>query len=198
MPHGGFSMSSLDNLTYFISVEAPNAIDKPFENHEMYKPIDVAVAKENLDLFNYMANKKNLKFIVLFGTLLGIHRDKNLIPYDSDVDVAIRDYDVQTLIYTIKELKRKGFTIARYEKDSLVSIIRNDCYIDIYIFHKQETNYTLNIWDLEFKDFDGKTEVVLDGKPYKTVAEIEKTLCKFYGKDWMVPKKNFSAQCFKE
>lgn len=191
-------MSNYDKLNYFIQTEFPKAINKPFDGHLTSQSIDVAIAKRNLETFKRVADKYNLNFIVLFGTLLGIHREGNLISYDTDVDVAITEFEIDNLIFVLKSLKTKDFEVIRYEKDDLVSIIKDDCYIDIYLFHKQPTNYTLNIWALDFKDFDKQTQVVLDGQEYNTVADIEKTLTKFYGSDWRIPKKNFSAHYFGE
>ncbi len=188
--------SNFNALNHFIEHEFPKAISHPFENYELYKEIDVNIATENLMVFKTVCEKYDFKFLLMFGTLLGLYRDGGLIPYDSDVDVVVTENRISQLPYVLKKLATKGFKVVRYEKNGLVSVMKDGVYIDIYIFNKFDSSYNLNFWTLHEIDFTNPSTVCLNGVEFKTVNDIEKMLRKLYGPTWKTPIKGFSAGNF--
>ncbi len=167
-----------------------------YENIDLYygrKLIDLEISKKNLLDFKYLLDFENVKFGIIYGTLLGAIREKNFIEYDEDIDVFILDENRELFISLLFKLRKIGFEVARYNHD-LLSIIRDDDYIDIYFFRK-------NIFGQRICNGDSINSVHLDtfgkilflDKEFNTPNNPISFLEKAYGKDWNVPKKNTPA-----
>jgi len=154
------------------------------------KPIDKAIAKENLLLLNDICHKNNLQFILYYGTLLGAVREHDFIAHDEDIDLAMKMEDLPKLLSMLFELREAGFEVARFERGSLLSIIRKGEYIDFYFFD----------------DFEGRPDLVYccrdvferkyieDLMPYTFLGEeflIPREYVKYnefyFGDDWQTP-----------
>ena len=110
-----------------------------FKNTPLFagrKKIDKGKSKENLCVFNRLANKQGLFFGLVYGTLLGAVREKDFIEHDEDIDIFILEESKELLMGLLFELRNEGFEVVRYDRRGLVSIMRNNEYIDIYIFKK--------------------------------------------------------------
>jgi phosphorylcholine metabolism protein LicD len=99
------------------------------------KIIDMNVARKNLLDVKRIFDSLNIPFGLMYGTLLGAVREKNFIEYDEDVDIYVLDEFRESVFSSLFDLRKLGFEVARYEED-LLSIIRDDDYIDIYFFKK--------------------------------------------------------------
>ena len=158
------------------------------------KKINKKKAKENILLLRDILRKTKLNWGLIFGTLLGAVREKNFIAHDEDVDIYIFDEDKDKILDLIYEFKKFGFEIARYEKKSLFSIIRNNEYIDFYFFKKTFFGrkcldyYVPNIF------FKRPAKIKFFNKYFPTLNKAHKYLEFQYGKDWKIPKKNSHAK----
>ncbi len=152
------------------------------------KPIDKEIAKENLLDFKRVADQHHLNFGLIYGTLLGAVRERDFIEHDEDIDLFVLEEDKNLLLNLIFELRQIGFEIARYDRRGLLSIIRNNEYIDFYIFSKFKQgvrtccgecvieSFLLNTTQIEF--LSGMFVV-----PLKYVEFLEFQ----YGTDWKTP-----------
>ena len=100
------------------------------------KIINKAVAKQNLKDFNKLAKSNNLNFGLIYGTLLGAIREHDFIEHDEDIDLYILGEEKDLFLNMLFELRENGFEVIRYDKRGLLSIQRNNEYIDFYIFNK--------------------------------------------------------------
>ena len=102
--------------------------------------------------------------------------------------------DKNKILNLIYEFKKHGFEVARYEKNSLFSIIRKNEYIDFYFFKK--TIFGRRCLDYYIpKIFFKKTEKIkLFDKYFPTLNNFHNYLNFQYGKDWNIPKKNSHAE----
>ena len=94
-----------------------------------------AVQLDLLNEFDRVCKKYNLKYILDFGTLLGVIRHKGYIPWDDDVDVSMlrKDYD-KLMEVGPKEFKKPYFLQSqiteKYYDDYVTKLRRSDtCYM---------------------------------------------------------------------
>lgn len=85
--------------------------DKPKEYKKALEIIVSALEEVGLDCFVYG------------GLLLGWIRDNDIIPWDDDIDLAIRDCDLDKFSLAVDNIRNKGFKINPYfgGKDEIVS-----------------------------------------------------------------------------
>jgi hypothetical protein len=152
------------------------------------KKINRSIAKQNLLDFNRIAKENNLPFGLIYGTLLGAIRENDFIEHDEDIDLYILGEYNEIILNLLFVLRNNGFEVARYDRRGLISIIRNDEYIDIYIFHKFEKGVRIccgecvlekHIIDTTHIDF--LTESFMIPRDYLGYLQFQ------YGSDWKVP-----------
>jgi len=160
------------------------------------KKIDLDISKENLIDFGEVMAAGNIKFGLIYGTLLGAIRENNFIKHDEDVDVFILAEDRQKLLNYLFKLEEYGFKVGRYD-GALLSIMRNGEYIDIYFFKKSGLIYRkCDGWVIKAKFLENTKEYPLFGAKFNVPADTEKLLILLYGKDWKIPKENSPATNF--
>ncbi|NLB35388.1 MAG: LicD family protein, partial [Elusimicrobia bacterium] len=156
------------------------------------KIIDTETAKQNLIDFKKIMDKNSVFFGLIYGTLLGAVRDKGFIPHDEDTDVFVLDEDRVRLLELLEEFQEHGFEVARYGAD-LLSLIRNDDYVDIYFFRKGIFSKISGESSVPNHFFKKYTELDFYKHRYFVFEKYEKLLLYAYGKDWKVPKENSPA-----
>jgi lipopolysaccharide cholinephosphotransferase len=88
--------------------------------------INKVTAIENLRLFATVAAKNKLKYVLAYGTLLGIIREKDLISYDIDVDASIfQEIEFLTLLPKFEQV---GFDLVRFEEGILYTLKKETVY----------------------------------------------------------------------
>ena len=89
-----------------------------------------------LDYGIKLLKKRNINYWIDCGTLLGIVRDKNLLPWDKDLDVSIlkQDLSIKDLDYIVKKAKSDGYFVNVYS--SCISIVKEEYVFDIKLFDK--------------------------------------------------------------
>jgi len=110
-----------------------------YDELELYhgrKRINREIAFENLKIFNNHVKDTNIKYGLIFGTLLGAIRENNFIEHDEDTDIYILSENKSEFIKLLPILKEKGMQLARIN-DTMLSLIRNNEYIDVYFFKKK-------------------------------------------------------------
>lgn len=149
------------------------------------------------------------------GTLLGIHREQRLLPWDNDLDISMMDDQLSKVGPFINALKRKGYRIRirRFTEDSapfkkgmiriikvrrrrFLGLIRGKVCLDIFIKYPKE--------NFAFWLIDGKTKAVplafyrafrtitFQGKDYSAPAATDDYLTYRYG-DWKTQKKDWDT-----
>lgn len=158
--------------------------------YEGIKPINKAIAKENLTILKKVCDEAQLKFILFYGTLLGAIRDHDFITHDEDIDLVMYKSDMQKFINTLFTLRKHGFEIARYERRGFLSIIRKGEYIDIYFYepYTEDTNLWFCCQDICKKEFvtDLISYPFQDGM-YLIPRNYVKYFEYYFGKNWQIP-----------
>lgn len=157
------------------------------------KWIDKKISKENLLIFKTIMDKYNIPFTLAYGTLLGAIRENDFITHDEDIDIAILREDEEIFLDLLFEFQKNGFVVGRYE-DDLLSLIRKNEYIDIYIFKKsmfgllgyrhRGIKYLKNKYLINTIKYSFLNENFDIPKEYIKYLEDE------YGSNWKTPIKN--------
>jgi len=152
-------------------------------------PFSVEASTENLLLCVDVLNAAAINYRIVFGTLLGLHRDGSLISHDLDVDIALPTEVVPKFITALPKLEAHGFAVVRYAKNSLVSLGRRNNYVDFYLFKREQALnvYKCGIYTLSAEDFSCSNMIQLAGRDVLTVANPTAFCLTHYGADWRVP-----------
>lgn len=145
--------------------------------------------RNNLLDLKILLDYYGVKFLLAFGTLLGAIRDHDFIDGDSDIDIFIVDEFKDNLILAIssEEFKKTRFKVLRVLGEDLITIGRNQAYIDISIFKdkNQEEMTLLNRHTI--KSFIAKNPKTIQfiGEEFLIPSDAEDYLCEKYG-DWRI------------
>lgn len=160
-------------------------------------------------------DSNSVEYVLLFGTLLGAYRDKDIIPWTGDIDLGIYSKDVDKLIAQ-KDIPwnfafQDSFTIPRgcenhhpgfpgkYSNFTMSNSgfcnenDPNSCsyYVDFYVLDSPEHGGTFAQKcvksSLGSDDHVKTTSVEVRGNKFAAPAHIEDCLVSKYGKDWAIP-----------
>lgn len=120
----------------------------------------------------------NIIFWLMYGTLLGALREKSFISFDTDTDLGLFIESKPGFEKVIRQLIGEGFELIRTDcNDNLITVIRDDEYIDFSFFKKE---------NLPFRKLsDYRFLAVI----FKIPENSEQFLNELYGKDWSIPKR---------
>lgn len=168
------------------------------------------VLSDTISLFE----KHDIKYWLDHGTLLGIIRDKELIPWDHDVDICISGEDVGKFLAIKKKFPFKYRISMRYDDTGrlpgtlrLVKIkywhrkyLRlfkfQELFLDIFIKYKVGDYYywidTHTPKRVKAKYHDDLDTIYWDNRDYVIPSNVDQYLTDRWG-DWRTPVKDFDA-----
>jgi hypothetical protein len=171
---------------------------KELESSDFVKRLDVNITEAEIllcDVFDVLS-EKNIKPILVFGTLLGCYRGDGLIPHDHDMDIGIINEDQYFAVKDLIESDRFSIKGIQQIKDREFSLYRNGFYLDIYPFLSYNGFYVSKLgfphYRLEQKNFPFRLISFLD-REFLTVLNVDQYLEERYGKDWNIPNENASG-----
>ena len=153
--------------------------------------MDRKVMYENLQEFKWVMDLYEVPFIIIFGALLGLVRDKDLIEYDNDVDVCCFREHKFKIMNVISEMQKRGFELQDNTPEHDTNFIRKGEKIEIWWFDNdgEKWIYDNNI-QYDRKYFDNAREISFLDKHWLIPSDTEKFLDITYGTDWRIPNKN--------
>lgn len=149
------------------------------------------IMHKNLLDFKESMDKFDIPFVLIFGTLLGVYRDNDVIEWDNDVDVACFRGDKHGIGDVIVDMILKGFTLQPNTPEHDTNFIRDGEKIEIWWFDPTEDEwfydktirYPKDFFDvLDYTDFLGEKWLV--------PSDTEEFLRLTYGDGWRIPNKN--------
>lgn len=177
-----------------------------FSNHH-YSPFlipkrlwpKINILQSTANLFTTVDVLENLsiKYSVVFGTLLGIYRDSQLIEHDTDSDLAVWVQDQNKMIKLVKDLEDEQLMLTRFDYN-ILSFTRGGDYIDLYLYRAKENGSNVlhcipEFGTLTTKDFDNSNTVTFHNRNLTCVHDPENYFQKLYGSDWKTPIKDKHA-----
>lgn len=175
-----------------------NSGEYSYEDIELFigrKIIDKKISKNNLLDFKKILDANSIPFCLMYGTLLGAIRENDFIDYDEDIDIYILDEYREGFLNLLFELRKNGFEVARYLKSDLLSIIRENEYIDIYFFKKTLFGSRVCLADtISGKYLENSKKILFLGEQYSIPFNYERILEILYGKSWRIPKRNLPGK----
>lgn len=162
-----------------------------------------------------LLHKNNIPYWLEAGTLLGIYRDGELIPWDHDADISFPGeyYDKVKKVLGKKTFPKyylRDKKVKPNNRDWLPGKVQNvkvksawakprniNFHVDMFCFYKVDDKYrwigssVLKHADAKF--FDNLEEIEWEGRMVTVPAHTEEYLSLCYG-NWKVPDKSYSAE----
>lgn len=162
------------------------------------KQINKEIAFKNLCLLKNVLDEQGVPFQLAYGTLLGAVREKDFITHDEDIDLFVLGENKQRLFDALPALIAVGFKVARYDRRDLLSVIKDEEYIDFYFYGK----FSFDGKDMRICDgivypaffFESSTKMNFKGEDFDVPAEYVFFLRCAYGKDWVTPVEYFNYE----
>lgn len=163
-----------------------------YDSHLMYfgnHKIDKDIMLENIQILSLYLDKIGINWGPAFGTLIGIVRNDDFLPWNPVFDIYILKEDEERFKDVLWLLLEVGFTLVRHERRGLYYLKRNNEVIKAFVLHKISSDvrhtggsdfihekYLQNIVKWNFKD------VMLN-----VPEEVDEYLSFRYGKNWITP-----------
>jgi phosphorylcholine metabolism protein LicD len=149
---------------------------------------DLAVIR---DIFE----KHAIDAVISGGTLLGIIRDKDFIPWDWDAEFFVKYSDVKNKSdFLVNSMKQLGFKITMLYTDKQnwkIEAKKEGFSFEIRAWYKKGRFYRRRRYKLPIHLMEGNCSVELRGEKYLAPAKYDDYLTYVYG-DYMTPLKSAS------
>jgi lipopolysaccharide cholinephosphotransferase len=187
-----------------------SSINKRLVTVSVFQDPDVRqVALAFISDFCKFAYDRRLKLFIEAGTLLGIVRDKDLIPWDTDIDFSIDKCD---FLFANDVLSDFSVSFSSFYKiimnptiggsDQITGeVIVQNRSIPFDIFTRTtECEHSLStsgdFFACNSMHFRSSEKIIYDDYFFTAPADYKNYLSSLYGDDWSVPKYNFSYADF--
>jgi len=121
------------------------------------------------------------------GTLLGIYRDKGLMPWDEDIDLAVYAEDVEKISRCNDKFMERGLELGTDTNEMV--LYRDGEHADLDLFRRSGgKRIGLNgSYEFDISSFETPNWVEFLGKSWRIFADPERWLQYMYGPDWRIP-----------
>jgi len=158
------------------------------------KIIDPTIAKRNLLDFKKVMDKYGIRYGLMFGTLLGAVREGGFIIYDEDIDLFVLEEDRNKVLNALFDLEKIGLKAARYNDESgLLSVIRNDEYIDMYFYKNFFIKRRSGNNSIDARFLENTETITFLGEQFPVPSNPKQVLSILYGEDWHIPDRDGKA-----
>lgn len=176
---------------------------------------DLLRAKTMLEDTVTILERNNIPYWLDAGTLLGIIRDNELIPWDYDIDLSVSSTTIKRILSLKKQFLPKYRLINRLDYSERLPDIYRSCkvklilgklsllkkkqelHLDIFFKYKVDSHY---YWidssitkRVDSRFHDSLDTITWNGRQYSIPAHVEDYLTQRYGEDWRTPKENYDA-----
>ena len=162
-----------------------------YNNQYLYlgdKKINPQVMIEDLKILSFYLDKIDICWGPAFGTLIGIVRNDDFIPWIPNFDVFILKEDEERFKDVLWLLKEEGFQLVRYERRGLYYLERKGEYFKIFVLRKisSEIRHTGGSDFVYEKYLQNTVKWDFKGVELNVPQELDEYLSFQYG-NWIVP-----------
>lgn len=164
-----------------------------YTNHLLYfgeKVMDKSIMLENLNILSVFLDKIDINWGPAFGTLIGIVRNDDFLPWNPVFDIYILKEDEERFKDVLwPMIMDAGFELVRYERRGLYFIRRKDEYIKVFVLHKisSDVRHTGGSDFIHEKYLQNTVKWNFKGLEMNVSQDVDEYLTFQYG-NWTVPK----------
>lgn len=135
----------------------------------------------------------NIQFMPMFGTLLGIIREHDFIPWDKDIDMGVWGQDREKFVDLIPEFEKEGIRFACCCEPEIYTFEYGTANCDFYMILPAPKPYTRWMYQIQIhyiskKFFKATEKVDFLGTQFDIPANPKRLLKYWYGRTWYIPK----------
>ena len=144
---------------------------------------------EDLKILALYLDKIGINWGPAFGTLIGIIRGDNLLPWNPVFDIYILKEDEERFKDVLWLLLEVGFKVVRYERRGLYYLERCNEYFKVFVLHKisPDVRHTGGSDFIQEKYIQNSLKWNFHGVQLNIPAEVDEYLSFRYGEDWYTP-----------
>lgn len=162
--------------------------------------INKATMLDNLRVLSLLLDKIDINWGPAFGTLIGIIRSNDILPWASVFNVYILKEDEERFKDALWSLLDIDFEVVRYERRGLYYLRRNNEYFKVFVLHKisSDVRHTGGTDFIHEQYLQNTVKWDFEGIKLNVPAEVDEYLTFQYG-NWIIPEKNdFSLSRFSQ
>ena len=164
-----------------------------FNNRRLYfgeKTINKDSMHNSLKILSFYLDKIGINWGPAFGTLIGIVRNEDYLPWAPCFDIYVLKEDEERFKDVLWLLGDVGISLSRYERRGLYYLSRGQDYFKVFILHKisSDVRHTGGSDFIREKYLQNTVKWNFKGIDLNVPAEVDEYLTFQYG-DWIVPKK---------
>ena len=164
-----------------------------YKNHLLHfgdKVMDTRVMLDNLQVLSFYLDKIDINWGPAFGTLIGIVRNEDFLPWNPVFDVYILKEDEERFKDILWLMLEVGFELVRYERRGLYYLRRNGETIKVFVLHKisSDVRHTGGGDFIQEKYLQNTLKWNFKGIDLNVPVDVDEYLSFRYGNDWIKPK----------
>ena len=154
--------------------------------------IDREIALDNLFIIIKLLDIYKIDYRLIFGALLGLFRDKELIKWDSDIDLFVTDENFKKIndINFLEQVNKEGFIFRCEENKRKIKFFKNYEKIAINSYRLKNSKYIRSNYNFPKSLLEEYTLLTVKNNQIKVPKSIENFLEFTYGKNWKKPIKS--------
>ena len=145
---------------------------------------------DNLQVLSFYLDKIDINWGPAFGTLIGIVRNDDFLPWKPVFDIYILKEDEERFKDVLWMLKEVNYKLVRHERRGLYILERNGEYTKVFVLHKisSDVRHTGGSDFIHEKYLQNTIKWDFKGIILNVPAEVDEYLAFQYGNDWTTPK----------
>ncbi len=168
-----------------------------YNSHLLYfgnKEVNKEEVINNVQILSSYLEKIGINWGPAFGTLIGIVRNDDLLPWNPVFDIYILKEDEERFKDILWALLDRGFELVRYERRGLYYLRRNGEFVKVFVLHKisSDVRHTGGSDFIHEKYIQNTVKWDFKGIRLNVPQEVDEYLSLRYGHDWVRPKQTKS------